>query len=48
MNANNRSQKRLHQYMYQEYYWNDITDEQREMNRVHNGELPRNSPEFIG
>ncbi|MCJ1379343.1 hypothetical protein MMC17_002444 [Xylographa soralifera] len=28
--------KRLHQYMYQEYYWNDITDAQRETNRVHN------------
>ena len=36
-----RPQKRLHQYMYQEYYWNDITDKQRETNRVHNGEFFR-------
>lgn len=39
MNAIDRMQKRLHQYMYQEYYWNDITDKQRESNRVHNGAL---------
>ncbi|KAM0797310.1 hypothetical protein BDR22DRAFT_461182 [Usnea florida] len=28
--------KRLHQYMYQETYWADLDDAQREMNRLHN------------
>lgn len=28
--------KRLHQYMYQEMYWTDLDDVQREMNRLHN------------
>jgi len=28
--------KRLHQYMYQETYWTDLDDMQREMNRLHN------------
>lgn len=30
-------QKRLYQYSYQEHYWQDLTDEQREINRLHNG-----------
>lgn len=31
------SQKRLYQYMYQEHYWLDLNDNQRELNRLHNG-----------
>lgn len=30
-------QKRLHQYMYQDYYFKDITPRQKEKNRLHNG-----------
>ena len=30
-------QKRIHQHMYQEYYWKDLDDKQRELNRLHNG-----------
>lgn len=30
-------QKRLHQYMYEDYYFKDITPTQKEMNRLHNG-----------
>ncbi len=29
--------KRLHQYMYPDYYFGDLTPEQHEMNRLHNG-----------
>lgn len=29
--------KRLHQYMYQDYYFKDITPRQKEKNRLHNG-----------
>lgn len=29
--------KRLHQYMYQEYYWPDLSPRQLELNRLHNG-----------
>jgi hypothetical protein len=36
----NTLQKRLHQYMYQDIYWKDLDDNQREMNRLHNGEQP--------
>ncbi|KAJ8125400.1 hypothetical protein O1611_g8239 [Lasiodiplodia mahajangana] len=28
--------KRLYQYMYQEHYWSDLTDAQRDVNRLHN------------
>ena len=30
-------QKRIHQYMYQDYYFKSITPQQKEMNRLHNG-----------
>lgn len=36
--ANLTKQKRLYQYSYQDYYWSDLTDQQREINRLHNGE----------
>lgn len=29
--------KRLHQYMYPDYYFGDLTPEQHELNRLHNG-----------
>lgn len=32
--------KRIHQYMYQEYYWKDLDAKQLEMNRLHNGIYP--------
>ena len=45
----NLCQKRLHQYMYQETYWTDLDDVQREMNRLHNGKpiKSRSHPIFI-
>lgn len=33
--------KRLHQYMYPDYYFGDLTKEQHEMNRLHNGKSMR-------
>ena len=30
-------QKRIYQYGYQDYYWSDLSDTQREINRLHNG-----------
>lgn len=38
------SKKRLHQYMYEDYYFKDITPKQKEMNRLHNGKLPPSIP----
>lgn len=32
-------QKRLHQFMYQDYYFKDITPEKKEMNRLHSGKV---------
>lgn len=31
--------KRIHQFMYPEYYFADLSEQQHEMNRLHNGEL---------
>lgn len=34
--------KRIHQHMYQDIYFQDLDDIQREMNRLHNGESAGN------
>jgi hypothetical protein len=31
--------KRHHQYIYQEYYWSNLDDQQREINRLHNSKF---------
>src|SRR6266536_4541580 len=38
LNLANFEKKRMYQYMYQEQYWKDLDDKQREINRLHNGE----------
>ena len=37
VNLANGEKKRIYQYMYQEHYWKDLDDRQREINRLHNG-----------
>jgi hypothetical protein len=38
------AKKRLHQYMYQDVYFPDIDDNQKELNRLHNGKTPNFIP----
>ena len=40
-------QKRLHQFMYQDYYFKDITPERKEMNRLHSGKVFPQSPAHL-